>query len=331
MQRRGYPGGEHRDHDGQRTGVEQVGSRQQVVRHPQREHRDGQPPPFRTREPQRAGHQRGEQSHHERERQVEEQQALGGVGQEAPRRAGVERAVVGQRERQRLVVREVEQRVADQQLEGVAGSRGDHERREHQRSGADGRGGVARRRAPALSLHCVREQHAERQICGELEPPESGGARQHAREHRALEAEQRAEAEGERDRERMRPGRIRQREGRRRPRGERRPARRAATAREPPREHGGRSGRDRAHKLPAQQGGAEGRPQRTQQHRLAGRVEPPEVAVGPLAVGDPRRGLEHQALVVRLDPGERRRTGHERRDGEQHEREPPLARHGRSS
>ena len=36
-----------------------------------------------------------------------------------------------------------------------------------------------------------------------------------------------------------------------------------------------------------------------EQHRLAGRVVGPEVAVGPLAVGDPLRPGQHQALVVR--------------------------------
>jgi hypothetical protein len=130
-----------------------------------------------------------------------QKQRLGRVGEEAADRRGVERAVVGERERQRLKVAEVRERVVDQELEARAQpGRSDH--RAVEREPGDGRrAGQARHGAPAGPGQQQPEQQRAAEGEAELEPPGRARRGEHAGERgAALEDEQRAQDQGERDR-----------------------------------------------------------------------------------------------------------------------------------
>ena len=91
-------------------------------------------------------------------------------------------------------------------------------------------------------------------------------------------------------------------------------------------EHGDRRVDQHAQHPPGQQRRAEEPVQRAEQVVLAGAVVRVEVAVGQLAVRHPRGGLEHQALVVRVDPPADRGT---REKGGESEEQPVSQRRRR--
>ena len=101
--------------------------------------------------------------------------------------------------------------------------------------------------------------------------------------------------------------------------------RRAARA---PTRVGDRGVAEHADDPPREERGPQQLPEERQQVRLARRVEPPEVPVRHLAAGDPGGGLEHQALVVRLDALENRDAGDQGGSGEEERGERAVSHRG---
>ena len=262
--------------DRQRHEMELVGASEQV-REPDRDQRRQRDAVAARERPARPQHA----ARHEDRGQVELEQLV-----------GVQAAVVVQREGQAL---EVLQRGEAQHLVGHRTAGDDREGRERERRDDRCR---ERRRARAAGRPRL-ERRAERGRDADLGTHDDRQAGEGARaERRPARGEQGAEAE--RQRRRVGPGAAGPRHGARH-----RSPRAPAPSPCPPAAHVGEGehgdGRvDRhAHDAPPQQRRAEELDQRGEQQRLARRVVGPEVAVGPLAVGDPARPGQHQALVVR--------------------------------
>jgi hypothetical protein len=217
----------------------------------------------------------------------------------------LEAALPGARQRQPLEALLV-QGEADRLVPEVA-RRGQHDVR-HQHDGGDrgGQPGEPRRPAPA-----GQQRHAGQDRRAQVEPEHRGDAGERARRPRAPPRQQQGgEAECE-------PGRVRvrdAREGHRRGHGQ--PgAQRQRLGRVAARERVGEHRHARVEQHPQDAPGQQRRPEQLvepgDQEVLARAVVGVEVAVGQLPVGDPLAGLEHQALVVRVDAPADRQSGHQ--------------------
>ena len=122
--------------------------------------------------------------------------------------------------------------------------------------------------------------------------------------------------ERERGRVRMRDGRERHGGGHGQPGGERQGLRSIAAS-ERVGHHADRGVQCHAHDAPGDERGSEHEVETAGQVVLAGAVVRVEVAIGQLAVGDSRAGLQHQPLVVRVDPPPDRDAREERAEREQ--------------
>ena len=253
------------------------------------------------------------------ERQVEEQQRLQRCRAKKPaRRAGVERSVVVERERQRSGSRG--SRSAGSGRAGptsgpspaaiTTGRVQDHGRGE--RRGAE----AQRRRAAASPRADASEHDPDAAKSANSMPPGGARAGQHAGERRAG-ARRRAARRARRPSaigNGCGPLGIRHRQHARRPRRRARAAGRRRAAREAAGEQRRRwRRRARARSARAAATGRTSARSAAEQVRLARRIEPPEVAVGHLAVRDPRGRLQHQPLVVGLDVVQHRRARDEQR------------------
>jgi hypothetical protein len=285
---------QQRQRDGEGDEVELVGASEQVRQPGEGERRQSERP--RRRAADGGVHRPQRRPRDEDERQPELEQLVR-IGADARR---------VERERQALEVLDAEE--AEGLVDGLP-RRGDQERQP---------AGQRRARRDRQRPRRAEQRHPERRRGADLQAEHCGEAGQDAGEHQAPRGgEQRAQTERERRRVRAGPGRERHRARHGDPgeEGE------ALGARLAPREPVGQQRDHGVEDDPEDPPGHERRPEerveRREEERLAGRVVPPEVAVGQLAVGDPARGLQHEALVVRADLAPDRRGRQERRQHEQ--------------
>ena len=221
-------------------------------------------------------------------------------------RAGLEAALPGAGQRQALQALLVECEADRLVPELVRGA--EHERRHEQRRHERRAGGAAQRGA-ALTPGQRKQHRAERGGETQVEAEHEGQAGKRAGAGRRARGEQqRAEPERQRGRIRMREARV----GHRRDGGEPGEQRRRLLAALAPHEgvgqHADRGIQRHPQNAPAQQRRAKQPVEPADQVVLGRAVVGVEVAVGKLPVADPHRGLEHQALVVRVDPPPDRRA-----------------------
>ena len=303
-------GQQHWKHGRERHQVEHVCARQQVV-HARCRQRRREPQSQRRAPPQR----------HQRPERRARQQDVGEVVLELL--VGLEAAVVGARQGQSLE-RLLVQGEADRLVPEVA--RGGDDQRQDQHGAHSCPHRPRPHRGAAAAVHERREHGPGDGRHPNVEPEGEGDPGQRAgRDRRTAGDQDRAEAQRERRRVGAGDGGERhgQHHGQPSPEGQRH---RSISPRERVRQHRHRRVEQHAHDPPGDQRGAEEGVEPSDEEVLAGAVVGVEVAIRELALGDPRCGLEHQALVVRVDAppdGAGRQQGAER---EEHGRPTPRRR-----